>query len=108
MNIAMVDSFMSVFGFTRVSPTDEELEMRVSQEERNFVEAEEAQESKDELRRQETGNNKPMPSPKYRVDDNVYYGHTWRVVTNVTWVDDHYEYEVFPWDSHVITEEDLN
>jgi len=94
--IGAADSLMGVFGYSRTSPTDSEL-----------AEMENAQEEKDYIRREERGENTPMPSPKYIMDDDVYFEHCWRTVTNLSWMDDHYEYELRPWNGRLIREDEL-
>jgi hypothetical protein len=79
INIAMVDSLMSVFGMERVSPTDEEIKMEESR-----------------------------PESKMNVDDSIYIEGTFRVVTDVQWNEDHYEYEFRPYPSRMIREDELD
>jgi hypothetical protein len=96
MNVALADSLMGVFGFTRVT-TDEEI-----------AKMEEAQEAKDDLMREENGEVSNQPQPKFVVGDHAFVNGTWREVRNVVWEEDHYEYEMHPYDSKMNTEDELN
>jgi hypothetical protein len=94
-NIALVDSLMGIFGYTRVT-TDEEI-----------AKMEEAQERKDEDARLERGEVSTQPQPKLIVGDHAYIEGTYREVTNVVWEDDHYEYETRPYCSRMVHEDEI-
>ena len=95
INIALADSLMGVFGYTRVT-TDEEI-----------AKMEEAQERRDEDARIERGEVSDQPQPKLVVGDSIYLDGTYREVTNVIWEDDHYEYEFRPYPSRMVEESEL-
>jgi len=48
------------------------------------------------------------PEAKFNIGDQLFVNHAWREVVGIRWDEDHYEYEVTPWDSHIHTEEDLS
>ena len=95
INIAAADKFFSIFGLHRVT-TDEEI-----------AKMEEAQERRDEDMRIENGEYSNQPQPKFVVGDNAFVNGTWREVVNVVWEEDHYEYEMRPWDGHMNVEEEM-
>ena len=106
-NVALADSLMAVFGYTRVEEPKEESNMELSNEEMDVLWREDAQNMKDENRREDEEDNKPMPSPKFVVGDNAFVNGTWREVVNVLWHGKHYEYEMRPYDHHNNVEEEM-